>query len=128
MRWIVLTLGLMGVAGCALLPSELGPAAVAVNADIPVDPASSTLHLVVNERACASGRAPTNRAVRVTVEESDQLVEIRAQVAGVRGGAECPSNPWHPVTVTLDGPLGTRELRDLDTGELLGAAIPGEHL
>jgi len=39
-------------------------------------------------------------------------VTIIVLVAPVEGGAECPGNPWHPITVTLEAPLGSRQLLD----------------
>ena len=33
-------------------------------------------------------------------------------VEPVSGAAECPGNPWFPVTVELDAPLGDRTVVD----------------
>lgn len=111
--------------GCAVLPGEFGPADLAVNSNVDVDAASTVLHLVLNERACASGRAPTNRSIRKTVIEDEASIKVKVEVAGVSGGADCQSNPWHPVTVELDEPLGERVILDLETGEKLTPIAPG---
>jgi len=90
----------------------LGPATVATDPEQPLDPDSTELPLLINEQDCASGKAPVDREVVPLVTETDESVTIIVLVAPVQGGAECPSNPWHPITVTLESPLGTRQLLD----------------
>lgn len=106
-----------GWGGCRILIDApgLGPARVAVDPARPIDPADTELGLLINELACASGEAPTGREVVPVVVETATTVTVTALVAPVAGGAECPSNPWHPITITLDEPLGDRQLLDGQT-------------
>ena len=71
----------------------------------------------MKEQGCASGQHPIGR-VRLTVEESFEAVRISARVARIDAEfASCPGNPLLPMVVTLDAPLGDRELLDGITGE-----------
>lgn len=89
-----------------------GPARVGTDPVEPLDPGDTELAVLINEQACASGRAPVDREIVPLVTETDESVTIIVLVAPVEGGAECPGNPWHPITVTLDSPLGSRQLLD----------------
>ena len=56
---------------------------------------------------------PTTEEVFVAIGSNiGDSVTIVVLVAPVEGMATCPSNPWHPITVTLDAPLGDRQLLD----------------
>lgn len=100
--------------GCRIEVSApgLGPATVAVPGDDPPDPDATELSLLIMEQDCASGRAPTDREVVPVVVETLESVTITVLVAPVEGDTECPGNPWHPITVPLDAPLGARTLLD----------------
>ena len=89
-----------------------GPARLATESEKSLSAESTELSLVINERECASGQAPTDRDVTPFVTETDETVSIVVLVERVKGGAECPDNPWYPITVTLESPLGSRELLD----------------
>lgn len=112
-----------GWGGCRieLAAPGLGPAIVATNPERPLRPDDTELSLLINEQNLASGQAPVDRDVVVRVTETADSVTVLALVAPVEGGADCPSNPWHPVTVTLDSPLGSRQLID---GALPGHSYP----
>lgn len=103
-----------GWGGCniEITAPGFGTAQTILDPDVEPDPASSTLHVWIQERECASGQAPTDREVIPVVVESADRVEITTLVAPVAGDAECPSNPWYPVTVELDEPLGERTIVD----------------
>ena len=90
----------------------LGPARLAKDPDQAVNQDSFEIALLINEQSCASGKAPTDRDIVPVVTETDESVTIVVLVAPVEGGAECLGNPWHPITVTLESPLGSRELLD----------------
>jgi hypothetical protein len=79
------------------------------------DPTSDELPVLIREQQCAGGQPPVDREVVPVVTESDTTVEIVVLVAPVKGGAVCPGNPWHPVTVTLAAPLGDPEVLDTST-------------
>lgn len=85
--------------------------------DVAPDPDSTTLEVEIMEQNCANGEAPIGREILPVVIEAADAISIRVFVEPVAGGAACPSNPWHPVTITLDAPLGDRVLFD-------GVAIP----
>jgi hypothetical protein len=76
-------------------------------------PADNTeLSFVINERDCASGQAPTDRDVVPFVTETDDAISIVVLVERVEGDATCTANLRHPVTITLESPLGSRQLLD----------------
>ena len=70
------------------------------------------LVLDVREAACASGEAPGDRLQPAEVVEDDASVTVTFWVKSQTGAQDCPGNPVTTVTVPLDQPLGTRELRD----------------
>jgi hypothetical protein len=90
----------------------LGPATVGFEPENAPQSEAATLSLFINEQACASGRPPDDREVVVLVTETADAVSVLALVEPVEGGAECPSNPWYPIIVELDAPLGDRQLLD----------------
>lgn len=109
--------------GCQIVisASGFGPAVTRLDPDVEPDPESTTLNIVINERDCASGEAPTDRDVVPVVIETATTVEIITMVEPVSGGANCPGNPWFPTTATLDAPLGDRVVID-------GHIPPGQEL
>jgi hypothetical protein len=78
------------------------------------DPASSgtELHVLINERECASGEPPVGREILPVVLEEPDTITITVLVEPVTGGADCQSNPWHPITIDLSEPVGDRTLFD----------------
>lgn len=111
-EWIASSFG-----GCRLQVAAegLGPATMILDPDREPDPASTELPVLINERNCASGQAPVDREIVPVVTETETTVEITVFVAPVKGGAECPSNPFHPIVITLDEPLGGRTVIDATT-------------
>jgi len=105
-----------------------GNASIAFDTTRPPDPSSTELPLVINERNCASGRAPERREIVPVVTEDDSQIVIVVLVEPA-GDPSCPSNPWHPITVTLDSPLGDRTVLDGHTSPpvTIDEATPGEH-
>ena len=98
-----------------------GPAAVVFDPAIEPDPTSSTLHLWILERECASGLPPEGRAIVPLVIETEETITITVLVERVAGDAACPMNPWFAITVDLDAPLGERQV--LDGGEIPNLAL-----
>ena len=103
-----------GWGGCHIVIDApgFGPAETLLDTAHQPDPASTTLQVVINERNCASGQAPTDREVLPIVTETETAIEIVMLVEPVTGGADCQGNPWYPVTVTLQQPLGDRTVYD----------------
>ncbi|HEY5651376.1 MAG TPA: hypothetical protein VIW46_08020 [Acidimicrobiia bacterium] len=86
--------------------------------DVQPDPESTALEIEIMEQACASGRAPIDREILPVIIEAADAVSITIFVEPSEAfDVTCPSNPWHPVVVTLDAPLGDRTVFD-------GVSIP----
>jgi hypothetical protein len=70
--------------------------------------ASTFIHVLVTERACASGQAIGNRLLgpQVIVTDTNVLIAFAAQPQG--GIQTCPGNPETAVTIELSGPIGSR--------------------
>jgi hypothetical protein len=83
--------------------------------DADLSPSAVEIDLLVNERACASGQDAEGRIAPPGVEYRDDAVVVTIRVIPKPGPQTCPSNPDTPYTLTLDEPLGDREL--LDGGE-----------
>ena len=103
-----------GWGGCSveIAAPGFGPASTALDPARPIDRASTDLPLLIRELECASGQAPVDREVVPVVIEDEGSVTVIVLVAPVSGDVECPGNPWHPITVSLDAPLGDRVLLD----------------
>lgn len=103
-----------GWGGCRveIQADGFGPARLAMESGESLSADSTELSFVINERDCASGQAPTDRDVIPVVTETEDTVSIVVLVERVKGGAECPRNPWHPITITLESPLGSRQVLD----------------
>lgn len=102
----------------------LGDAILALDPDNPPDPASTQVHLLVTEVACAGG---TSADGRVTLEHLAQLEERVELVIGIEAppgeGQTCPSNPQTPFTIELDEPLGDRVVQDVAVYPVRGLAL-----
>jgi hypothetical protein len=87
-------------------------------ADVTLDPANPTeptdaaVHLLVTERACASGKAADGRVRLVEIVEGTETVDVVVGVEPQSGEHACPSNPPTPFVVELTEPLGDRVVRD----------------
>ncbi|MEN8238319.1 MAG: hypothetical protein ABFR53_03845 [Actinomycetota bacterium] len=84
----------------------------------PLTPSSSVIHVLVTERACASGQAMGDRlrGPEVIVTDTDVLIAFAAE--SQQGGQNCQGNPETAVTIELSGPIGARAVTDglaLDT-------------
>ena len=95
--------------GCNL-QRDLGDLGVAeLTLDPAKPPSGNALHLLVTERACASGRSANGRIRVVLLEESDRDVRLVIGVSRAPGDVHnCIGNPATPYTVELSRPLGDR--------------------
>jgi hypothetical protein len=89
-----------------------GNARFVLDPDVEPTADDTTLSLLIMEMNCASGEPPIGREIRPVVTSDDTSVSIVVLVEPVEGGADCPSNPWYPVEVELDEPLGDRAVFD----------------
>ncbi len=100
------------------------PASVVLDPDHEPDPQSTTLHLLINENACASGQAPNDRDI-TAFETSDttsvSLVVSVAPFTSANEDASCQGNPWYALAVELSEPIGGRTI--LDAG-----SVPAQRL
>lgn len=76
------------------------------------DPAADSIHVLLTERACASGRPPLGRVLDPQVTSTAEAVTIVLLVRSLPGGQDCQGNPEFPFEVPLSEPLGDRRLLD----------------
>ncbi|MCC6498400.1 MAG: hypothetical protein IT193_19300 [Propionibacteriaceae bacterium] len=105
----------------APMPANLGDTATWTLAEPDrVNPASTSFTMDVTRLGCAGGK--TGTVLEPTFSISDTQIIIRANVKpAATGGARCPGNNSVPVTLTLDEPIGNRDL--LDASCLEGDAV-----
>jgi hypothetical protein len=72
------------------------------------DPSDSSIHLLITEQTCNSGRDASGRVEVVDVRQRDTSIGVVIGITSHTGGADCPSNPPTPLILTLDAPLGER--------------------
>jgi hypothetical protein len=104
-----------GVGGCrpnAVL-EESGAAHWVLNpAYRPPGHDATELHVLITERACASGQPAFGRLSPPVVAYTSDALTLTVGVRPVGGGATCPSIPPTPATIILPEPLGARVLLD----------------
>lgn len=100
--------------GCNLAVEAVGfgPAQTELDPTRPVDPSSTEIPILVEERACANGGALNGRQVVAVVLETSSTVEIVSLVEPVAGMAGCPGNTPNPWVAKLKAPLGDRTIYD----------------
>lgn len=95
------------------VPSGFGPAVWALDPAYPMPgPASTTLHVLVWELACSSGRPTTGRMSAPAVTSTATTVTITIGVRRFSGFLTCPGVPGTPAILTLPQSLGERALLD----------------
>jgi hypothetical protein len=113
--WRLATMG-----GCdphTVLTASFGPATWALDPSFPVPTdATSELHILVWERACAGGAPATGRMSAPVIEYAIETVTITIGVrppwADPGAAFGCPMPPGTPAIVELSEPLGDRTLLD----------------
>lgn len=104
-----LLLGACDLVGGAIGREPPREAQWAIDPAARLTPEATEIPLLVGEVSCASGRSAEGR-IDVDVEYGEDVVVITARVRPLPGGQECPGNPPTPFVVSLDEPLGDREL------------------
>jgi len=94
------------------LPDGLGRVAIRLDPDSPPAPDDTSVHLLVTEVGCASGREIGDALLGPQVIETGEAVLVAFAAISPVGPANCPGNPSTPVTVHLSQPLGRRTLND----------------
>jgi hypothetical protein len=85
-------------------------------ADLPIEPDTIVVQGLLNEWACTGGRSPEGRIVGPDVIYTPSKIIVTFYVRPLEGPQTCPSNPTHPVEITLTEPLGDRTLIDGRSG------------
>ncbi|MFW7413886.1 hypothetical protein [Demequina sp. SO4-18] len=109
----------MAGGGCSLT-IDLGDLTVPrVELDPANPPTADTteLHLLVTEVGCNSGRPADGRIELVSHTETAAAVTVTLGVEPESGDQTCQGNPPTPFVVTLEEPLGDREVIDGTRGE-----------
>jgi hypothetical protein len=88
-------------------------------------PTDTTVHALIVERACASGRTPEGRVRDPVIFEEAEWIVVLVTVTTAPGGQDCPGNPSFPITIRLPSPVGTRGLFDGSVIPARDATIPG---
>ncbi len=73
---------------------------------------STTVHALVVEQVCASGKSPKGRIEAPSIDLEDKSVTITIDIRRQTSGQDCQGNPPLAVTITLPEPLGARSLLD----------------
>jgi hypothetical protein len=89
---------------------EPGPATWRIDPADPPSAESTTVSVLLTERACAGGRSPEGRILPPDVVYHADRIVISLSARSWPG--DCPSNPEHRLTVELDQPIGDRVLAD----------------
>jgi hypothetical protein len=84
----------------------LDPAAPAPTAD------STSIHALVLEEACASGKTPKDRLEAPLVDLTETSVTVTIGIRPLPGSQDCQGNDPFPVTFQLPEPLAQRTLLD----------------
>lgn len=109
-------LDLAGACELGLDLDGLGNADVRLDSGAPPPTEDATeLHLLVTERACASGKSAEGRIRVVSQRYTADELQIAIGVEPRPGDQECPGNPETPFTVHLEEPLGDRVIADATT-------------
>jgi hypothetical protein len=93
--------------------SRVGPADWWIDPKVAVPtPTSTSIHALIRERACASGKSPEGRVDAPAIDLEDSTVTITFEIRRLPGDQDCQANPPFPVTLRLGEPLGARALLD----------------
>ena len=77
--------------------------------------ASTAIHALILEAACASGTSPDGRIEEPSIDLEATTVTVTIDVRHRVGGQDCQGNAPVPYTITLPEPLGARSLLDGST-------------
>lgn len=78
----------------------------------PLTPETTEVSILLREQACASGRPPEGRVLRPAMVVREDSIDVVIGIRITPGGADCPGNPAHALTLELPEPLGSRKLFD----------------
>ena len=105
--------GMCGREGLRLaLPKGLGTVEMRLDRTNPPDSDSTTLHLLVRQNGCASGRPGAERMPKPEVIESATEIRIAMGVIPPTGAQNCLGHGFDPITIKLAAPIGQRKIVD----------------
>lgn len=78
----------------------------------PITPETTTIAILIRERACASGKPPEGRVLEPTVITTTDAVQLAIAIREQSTAQDCQGNPAHAIEVVLPEPLGSRGLFD----------------
>lgn len=112
--------------GPCALTMDLGELTVpGIEFQMPPDPQSDELRLLVTEQSCNSGETAQGRVEVVSLEETDSQVRLILGIRPRGGDQNCPSNPATPFIVPLSNPLGDREVLHAGLADARPLAVNG---
>ena len=76
------------------------------------DASDRQIHVLLTERACASGEPPKGRVEPPIVVPTERAIVVSIRVRSRPGAQFCPGNPEFALAVDLPEPLGQRLLLD----------------
>ncbi|MGI8999064.1 MAG: hypothetical protein ACR2GO_05090 [Candidatus Limnocylindria bacterium] len=79
---------------------------------VALDPEMTEIGVLVTEQACNSGEDAQGRILEPEIIGGADSVTVVFAVRPRGGGQDCQSNPETPFLLTLDEPLGDRQLLD----------------
>lgn len=95
------------------LEARVGPSEWWVDQDEPAPgPASTVIHAMLVEKACASGASPEGRIDPPTIVADDQRIVVTYWVRLRPGAQDCQGNSPFALELKLPEPLGSRVLYD----------------
>lgn len=77
-----------------------------------MDPAATSVQVLVEERGCTSGEGAAGNTAEPVVEVTDTEVRIAVSTNIRKGPQNCPGAPLAPLVVDLAQPVGSRTLVD----------------
>ena len=80
---------------------------------VAIDPAATSVEVLVDEQGCTSGEGAAGNTAEPVVEVTATEVRIAMATFARRGAQTCPGHPLAPVTVDLGQPVGDRTLVDV---------------
>ncbi len=105
----------VGGAAAAVLLTACGtqPATWFLPAGFIIDPAATTVEVLVDEQGCTSGDGAAGNTAEPVVELTATEVRIAVTTFARRSAQTCPGHPLSPVAVELGQPVGDRTLVDV---------------
>lgn len=93
-------------------PTLTEPAVWFLPAGSTLDPAATSVEVLVDEQGCTSGEGAAGNTAEPVVELTGNEVRIAVSTYIRKGGQNCPGHPLAPLVVELGEPLGSRALVD----------------